>query len=472
MSVRWEPVAGLLAEVRAANAARVPSAAESPPGGAATPMVAARPLRITAVVLLVLNTLILAGVGGYGLLAPVVAALVSFPLWLCARRPMAAWWLTLAWLVALPPLTYLGTRMPVIPWMLDIAPVPVLVLYVAVLSAPSRAGVLAVCTGLLAGWAHAPYLAADAVLAVWSAGTWSAMLVMAALVGRTRRTRRDATLRVAAERQRVAEERGRRELLEERARIARELHDVVAHHMSVIAVQASSAPYRIEGGVSEPTAAEFAAIGAAARESLREMRQLLSVLRTAEGAAETAPQPGLADLGRLAESARRAGSPTRLTVDAPPERVSASVALSVYRIVQESLSNTVRHAPGASAEVSVDAHGDPPRLGVRVRNGPPPAAPAAAPDPAAVLDGRERGPGHGLLGMRERAAMLGGELAAGPTDDGGFLVTAIIPLVRDGDAGGSRVGGGAAAADGGAPDGSGAGTQAARWRGAGEGGGG
>ncbi|MEU1418781.1 sensor histidine kinase [Kitasatospora sp. NPDC005751] len=226
--------------------------------------------------------------------------------------------------------------------------------------------------------------------------------------------------RLLAEQEHISEaERERRTLLEERARIARELHDVVAHHMSVIAVQAASAPYRI-ADVPPEAAEEFGAIAGTARDSLSEMRRLLGVLRSEESGTEKAPQPGIAHLAQLVETVGRAGVPAELAV--LPELVDAlpqAVDLSVYRIVQEALANVVRHAPGAEAWVSLAVDG--PALLVTVVNGAPPAR-------AASLEAAAEGTGHGLVGMRERVRLLDGKLDTGPLPDGGYKVAAVLPI--------------------------------------------
>jgi signal transduction histidine kinase len=212
-------------------------------------------------------------------------------------------------------------------------------------------------------------------------------------------------------------ERARRTVLEERARIARELHDVVAHHMSVITVQANTAAYRLDGvtpGVQE----ELTSIAATARESLGEMRRLLGVLRSEETPGELEPQPGLSRIGQLVAAMVRAGVPVEFTpCDAD---VPEAVGLSAYRIVQEALANVVRHAPGAPTQVSVSTDGE--RITVLVVNGPPPEPPAAPVE--------ESGTGHGLVGMRERVRLVGGELAAGPLPEGGFRVVARLPVTE------------------------------------------
>lgn len=226
-----------------------------------------------------------------------------------------------------------------------------------------------------------------------------------------------------AEQETISEaERGRRTLLEERARIARELHDVVAHHMSVITVQADTAEYRLDR-LPPDAREEFTSIAATARESLSEMRRLLGVLRNEEAHGELAPQPGLTQIGQMVEATARAGMPVEFTpCDA---EVPEAVGLSAYRIVQEALANVVRHAPGAPTRVSVSESvaEDGARLTVLVVNGPPPEPPAA---PLEVS-----GTGHGLVGMRERVRIIGGTLDVGPLPDGGFRVAARLPLTEE-----------------------------------------
>uniref|UniRef100_A0AAU2K2M0 histidine kinase n=1 Tax=Streptomyces sp. NBC_00049 TaxID=2903617 RepID=A0AAU2K2M0_9ACTN len=231
----------------------------------------------------------------------------------------------------------------------------------------------------------------------------------------------DAQQRIAEQESISEAERARRTLLEERARIARELHDVVAHHMSVITVQADSAPYRLPG-MAEPVQEEFASIAASARESLGEMRRLLTVLRGdgANGGAdgERAPQPGIDRLQQLVEATVRAGQPVELSLAAGAAGAAPpAVDLSAYRIVQEALANVVRHAPGAPTRVSVTVDAD--EVLVLVVNGP-------ARDPVVALE--SSGTGHGLVGMRERVRLTGGTLDTGPLPDGGFRVAARLPL--------------------------------------------
>jgi len=212
-------------------------------------------------------------------------------------------------------------------------------------------------------------------------------------------------------------ERARRAALEERTRIARELHDVVAHHLSLIAIKAESAPYRL-GELAAPAHAEFGSLSEVAREALTEMRRLLGVLREDEPAT-LAPQPQLTDLPALVDTARQAGVEVELSVPDKLGKIPPGIEICAYRIVQESLSNASQHAPGAAVTVSVDRSARAVQL--RVANGP--GATATRSEHA-----RERRPGHGLTGMRERVELLGGSLSAGPTPAGGFAVSAVLPL--------------------------------------------
>ncbi|MEV5691898.1 sensor histidine kinase [Micromonospora globbae] len=233
------------------------------------------------------------------------------------------------------------------------------------------------------------------------------LLVIGDLVRRNVLTRR--ALAEQAERSEL--EQARRAVLEERTRIARELHDVVAHHMSMIAVQAETAPYRL-GEVPAPAQAEFAAIAGSARAALTDMRRLLGVLRSESDQARTTPQPGLAQLPELVAAARRAGMTVALDSDVPADP-PAPVGLAAYRIVQEGLANAARHAAGAAVRVTVRVQGG--DLAVRVVNDGTGTSPEG------------RGGGHGLTGMRERAVALGGTFTAGPTDGGGYAVEALLP---------------------------------------------
>ena len=215
---------------------------------------------------------------------------------------------------------------------------------------------------------------------------------------------------------------GERALLEERQRIARELHDVVAHHMSVIAIQAEAAPYKTADPPPE-LVESFGEIRASALAGLSELRRVLGVLRTS--GQDTAPQPGLVDLDALLDSARSGGVSVTVTRGGNPVPLPEGVDLSAYRIVQEALSNAMRHAPGS--HVRLDLAYRPDALALEIRNDAVSrrAVPSRSWWPAAP---GPPGGGQGLVGMRERATMLGGSLEAGPTADGGFQVTAVLPV--------------------------------------------
>jgi signal transduction histidine kinase len=243
----------------------------------------------------------------------------------------------------------------------------------------------------------------------------------------------------------------------ERARIARELHDVVAHHISMIAVQAETGRLTTPG-LPEAGARRFLEIGDAARAGLTEMRRLLGVLRedaadAADGsagprepgspppAASRQPQPGLAQVADLIDAARDAsGTGTRLIISGPVAPLDPGVELAAYRIVQEALTNARRHAAGAAVDVELRYGGDTLRLRVR-DNGPGPVggvvagftASAVGAQAAGVvpMDAGHRLGGHGLLGMRERAFSVGGALYAGAAPGGGFLVEAVLPAEPD-----------------------------------------
>jgi signal transduction histidine kinase len=202
----------------------------------------------------------------------------------------------------------------------------------------------------------------------------------------------------------------------ERARIARELHDVVAHHISMIAVQAETARLTTPG-MPPAGAQRLSEIGDTARAGLTEMRRLLGILRADAGSErpERRPQPDLSALNELIDGARAAsGAGTRLIISGSPTVLDPGVELAAYRIVQEALTNARRHAPGAAVDVEL-RYGEQ-VLDVRIRdNGP--GAPA-------FTDGG----GHGLAGMRERAAAVGGRLRVGPPAAGGFMVQASLPI--------------------------------------------
>jgi signal transduction histidine kinase len=350
---------------------------------------------------------------------PLVAVLIALPLGLAASTPLRAWRLqiVIAVVVAVlvPPVGWVGPPWP--------ATLVLVALYVT----------FAVAVRLELHLLVGVWLVTDAAIVFGYVGTGGAgrdtlneayvAIVFATIViayGYLLGTRRRLQRELVQGRAREQRQQARSALLEERARIARELHDVVAHHMSVIAVRAETAPFRIPG-LPEAVKDDMAETGAIAREALTEMRRLLGVLRGADAGAELAPQPGMDGLEGLVAAVRGAGLAVDLRVDGGQRPLPAGVGLSAYRILQEALSNTLRHAPGA--HVAVEVGYEPDRLRLRVQNDAPPPLGAERPPPAP--------PGHGIVGMRERAAMLGGTMAAGPTSDGGFLVEAVLPLEAD-----------------------------------------
>ncbi|MEE4419279.1 sensor histidine kinase [Streptomyces bugieae] len=242
------------------------------------------------------------------------------------------------------------------------------------------------------------------------------VLITAVVVGAALRGRWVARAELAEQEVLTAEERARRTLLEERSRIARELHDVVAHHMSVISIQAQVAPHLVENP-SDELRENLAGIRENAVEALAELRRVLGVLRSEEALAHGtrhAPQPTLDRLDELIGKVRDAGVEVTAESTGTPRPLAPGVELSAYRIVQEALSNAMRHAPGAAVRVTLGHHHE--GLTLRITNSAP-----TGPVP------RSPGSGHGLLGMRERTAMLGGELATGYAPDGGYEVTAYLP---------------------------------------------
>ncbi len=265
-----------------------------------------------------------------------------------------------------------------------------------------------------------PYLVVALAYPLYGAETFLILLASlgpaAAWAGIARRARSEAVAHSAA-RQVIAGSLLEHTARGERARISRELHDVVAHHISMIAVQAESARLTTPG-MPAAGAQRLSAIGDTARSALTEMRRLLGVLREDtrddDVARRRQPQPGLPQLAELLDAARDAsGAGARLIVRGWLPGLDPGVELAAYRIVQEALTNTRRHAPGAAVDVELHYTGD--ALTVRVRDngpGPPPGGP---------------GGGHGLAGMRERAAAVGGELRTVAAPGGGFLVVARLP---------------------------------------------
>lgn len=241
-------------------------------------------------------------------------------------------------------------------------------------------------------------------------------------IGRRLRLRAQHAARLLAEQAAEA----RRIVADERTRIARELHDVVAHRVSVMTVQAGAAKamaaHAADGPVPEQALRAMGAVEEEGRQALAELRHLLGVLRPDNGSAGPEPQPGLADIPRLADQIRGTGVAVDLSMNGVPDGLPARVDLFAYRIVQEALTNVLKHAgPGTRAEVRLDADArNEIVIGVRDDGG----GTTALPEPSDAQNGTR---GHGIVGMRERALLLGGTLDAGPRPSGGFEVVAHLP---------------------------------------------
>jgi signal transduction histidine kinase len=241
-------------------------------------------------------------------------------------------------------------------------------------------------------------------------------LALAWLVGRDIRRRRGRVTDLenrARLLEREREEKAALAVAEERARIARELHDVVAHGVSVIVAQARAGPHLVSD--PERSAGVFQAIETSGREALVELRRLLGILRSEDQQLAIGPQPGLSSLHSLLEQLRDSGLPVALKVEGEPVHLPAGIDLSAYRIVQEALTNVVKHAEATSAEVAVRYE--------------PHALEIAIADDGRGEVATANGAGHGLIGMRERVALYGGTLDAGVRAGGGYRVSARLPLV-------------------------------------------
>ncbi|MDL5202834.1 histidine kinase [Streptomyces sp. ALI-76-A] len=338
------------------------------------------------------------------------AFLALTPVLLTLLRPVGAFWLSLA---ATPLSALFGDQWDDWPWRAGSFACHLAVMTVVALRTRPR----------VAGWMWALTAAYGLIMETTDGSHYASntapMLVFSALVllaVTVWHIRRAAQQEVTAQQTVTEHERSRRTLLEERTTIARELHDVVAHHMSVVAIQAEAAPYRVENPPPELERA-FVTIRENAVAALTELRRVLGVVRAEDYEAPDAPQPTLADLDALLANVADAGLSVDKTVTGAVRELPQGVELSAYRIVQEALSNTLRHAPGASARVEIGyVLGG---LGLRIVNGPPPQPSLVKPSPGA---------GHGITGMRERVSMLNGEMTAGAAEDGGYEVAVFLPV--------------------------------------------
>ncbi|WP_240677322.1 sensor histidine kinase [Actinacidiphila soli] len=335
--------------------------------------------------------------------AAFAALFAAIPLAMTLLRPIGAWWLSVAVTLFMGLAAFYS-----LPWPWTAVG---FISHLAVMTVVATRSRPRVAAGM---WVITAFIGAlFTVYDSWRASDAGAMFVLSALVLLTVWAIRSS--RTTKQQAAVTEvERTRRTVLEERTTIARELHDVVAHHMSVIAIQAEAAPYRVTDPPEELTRS-FAVIRENAVIALTELRRVLGVVRAEDYEAPDAPQPTLAALDSLLANVRDAGLTVDKVITGAVRALPQGVELSAYRIIQEALSNALRHAPGAPARVEISYV--PVGLGLRIVNGPPTGSVRPSP-----------GAGHGLLGMRERATMLGGEVTTEPTDDGGYEVVAFLPV--------------------------------------------
>ena len=360
----------------------------------------------------------------YGYAVPIGLAQSGAPV-LALHRPMPAWWLSIGAAVvcaaAMHPAVGEEGLNFIWPWTPAGIVAHLLVLLLLALRVPTRAAVATLALTALATWTVQLLLGStrEQPVSVLVTSLSAAVVALGILV----RSRRETHAELGRLTALTAEEQARRMLLEERSRIARELHDVVAHHMSVISIQAQVAPHLVTEPPQE-LKENLAGIRQNALEALNELRLVLGVLRSEPssepangqdaGPAPNAPQPTLDRLDALVDNTRAAGLTVSVEVTGERRPLPPGVELSAYRISQEALSNVLRHAPGATAEIRLEHT----RTGLRltVLNSPPQQP--APPSPGA---------GHGLLGMHERTAMLGGVLTTHRLPDGGYEVSAFLP---------------------------------------------
>lgn len=340
---------------------------------------------------------------GFGT-APALAALTVVPLALARKQPITGWLIAIA--VGLLSWAFIEPSTPfTLPWTVP----HVIVLFVLAVAV----ALLEPLPRVLGAWLGSALVLAllmpDAVRDGLVFGLTSAMVVALLL-----RWLILSRLQLARQEEVSELERARRAVLEERSRIARDLHDVVAHRMSMVVVQAQSAPVRL-GSVTPEVAEEFRSISEQARAALNEVRGMLGVLRNEDADAPGSPQQGTRDVEPLLRQTRSAGVQLEWTVTGDPAPVGEAVGMVVYRILQEALANASRHAPSSEVRVDVD-YADP--VQVTVRSTGRDREHAGTPD---VVQGT------GIIGMTDRARAVGGTLEAGPVSGGGFLVRATLP---------------------------------------------
>lgn len=355
-----------------------------------------------------------------GLLEPLAALAgalaLAWPIAWRRRRPLSAYFLLLA---------VLGAFATLAPRSIVAALVPLpYVLYIVAANCRPRSAVLALVTAIAAATTTALPGFHHRGAAVFFSLAYTAVWTIGYAVGMHRRYTENL-LRNQAELAQARVDQARRDVTTQRMSIARELHDVVAHHMSVITVQAGYGGLMIDQSADsespDPARSALGIIETTGRLALSEMRNLVGVLRADPGderspEPDLAPTPGLADLRQLIEHAAHAGVRVDLTITGRPRPLPQGEDLSAYRIVQEALTNVIKHAGTETARARID-YGDA-WLTIEVCN-----------DGSATAQPTDAAPrGSGIAGMRERALLYHGELHAGPTENGGFMVTARLPL--------------------------------------------
>ena len=336
-------------------------------------------------------------------LGPIVAALAAWPLLLVRFNPLLGWAISAGSALAIP---LFFDRLPTwsYPWQV-VHLIELLVLTVAV--AWTRPLPVVIKVWLASAVLFFIMMPTNADSG-WAFGVTAIVFVVLMVRWLVLSRRQVARLEQVSDL-----ERARRTVLQERTKIARDLHDVVAHHMSMVVVSAQTAPYRHEG-VPPGLQAEFETIAATGRQALNEIRGLLGVLRSDGELPELAPAPQISDLPELFASTQRAGVPLTWRIDGSTALVAELIGATVYRIVQECLANASRHAAGSpvTADVNITADG----VGIEIRNRltAPPSTPEV--------------PGLGIAGMRERATAVGGVVAV-HDDDGEFVVWAYLPYL-------------------------------------------
>jgi len=357
-------------------------------------------------------------VGAWTAWLAIPAAVIGGPIVVRRRHPAGVFW-TVIVLGAMQVLT------PQYFWPSDFA-IPI-ALYGLAAYRPRRESLTGLAVGVvgaaalttriqLSRSARQPTLTDELIVVGLIFGFLSAPMIVAWVMGDSMQYRRSYYIDLEERASRLERERDQQAQIAaatERARIARELHDVVAHNVSVMVVQAEGAAYAMDTA-PENTRKALGAIAETGRSALAEMRRLLGVLRTQDGVADRAPQPGVDQLEDLLEQVRATGIAVDFRIDGVPVELPQGVALAAYRIVQESLTNARKHGgPAVSARVGMHYNDCELRLNV-------------------TDDGRgslapSDGQGNGLAGMRERVAMFGGALSAGPLATGGFQVEAVLP---------------------------------------------